>query len=943
MSLPKPSGLGPGGMPANPMASPAHTRRARFVPGNFSSPSQRVTRMKWLYNTITAYGTEYEFSEAAREWIKERVATSDVSSRRDRRLSTWWEDSNKKTPSGGSGGGVKPFSATSFGSPLRSAVSAPGPATAATAPTAAADIPKLSLSDVLGSSSLLSDVKDALEDNYGAHNLEFLEAVQSWRDDLEELGADSSKRDTLLYDGAVSIYSQFVDRATARDNLITVPDDIVTMLIATMALIIKRGKGKVEASLLNPSFFDEAVAAVTRYVEDNLWPDFIASDEYTQLCIAQAETASRPAASSAASRAALKPLPASRFDYLDTAPRVPYPLANGPRPPQWSNADTRYASITVTVSSGRGPMASMRGNNQLYALVASGSRILRGSPQPCLWGETFSLPIYDTTQCVTVAICHGTRLIGYLPLDLAEIARRPDVAAPLWFPLRGGESAPEPGASTPPVGPAVPVGGPAGAGLVPSDSAGSAGASAAAAAAAAAAAGSTGNPGVGTEQASVPSGKNEVLLQWSLTQEEAVPVALQPEYVKTLYADETSSGGLGAFIRGKVSKKKKRFNDDNFDLDLTYITPQVIAMGFPSEGTEGVYRNPIKQVQQFFALRHPNAFRIYNLCSERAYEPSKFNDCVMRFPFDDHNPPPFTLIKEFCEDARQFLSASPQNVVSIHCKAGKGRTGTMIACLFVYLGMATSAEALSLFGQKRTSNAKGVTIPSQIRYVHYFDTYCSLRRAGRPAPGRTTLFLQRVLLRNVGKSYSAAEVFFTVLEPNQGDEDVGDAAKQKLYSSRKLVDPVYYLNTDSLCWDLSKKLIDVSEDLRVEFAAKTGFGREKMLQCWLNTRFLKLDTSAGYPRVVVPKRELDKACKDTGNKRFPANMYLELVFSSTATATLIKESELAVSTSGASAAAATGASLAPGAAARASSSSGGGGVGGAGRSEWATEAIEPTR
>lgn len=104
-------------------------------------------------------------------------------------------------------------------------------------------------------------------------------------------------------------------------------------------------------------------------------------------------------------------------------------------------------------------------------------------------------------------------------------------------------------------------------------------------------------------------------------------------------------------LRGFVSLKKYRFQKDGFDLDLSYINPQIIAMGFPTEGVEAVYRNPMAESQRFFETYHSNQYRIYNLCAEpnRQYDGAKFNNQVAVFPFSDHNACALTLFRPFCE------------------------------------------------------------------------------------------------------------------------------------------------------------------------------------------------------------------------------------------------------------------------------------------------------
>lgn len=355
---------------------------------------------------------------------------------------------------------------------------------------------------------------------------------------------------------------------------------------------------------------------------------------------------------------------------------------------------------------------------------------------------------------------------------------------------------------------------------------------------------------------------------------------------------------MSSTIKSMVSKKKRRYKEDGFDLDLTYICPNILAMGFPAEKVEGLYRNNIDDVVRFLESKHPGHYKVYNLCSERTYDPEKFQNRVAVFPFDDHNPPKFELIRPFCIDMDQWLRKDKKNIAAVHCKAGKGRTGVMICCYLLHRKkFSETRDALRFYGQARTMNEKGVTIPSQRRYVEYYAEMLSRNLEYRPE----TLLLHSIRFDTL-PYLSTLNPFFVV---NQ--------LKVKVFQSNS--DIVNKSMEGTVTFDLPQPL-PICGDMKVEFFnRKTVVGKEKLFHFWFNTYFVsamqqnkhkvKYDDSGKptspimggnarsyysckhLPRekdmltLTIPKIELDKANKDRASKVYSPNFKVMLIFSRT--------------------------------------------------------------
>eukprot|EP01028_Stygiella_incarcerata_P012517 TRINITY_DN780_c0_g1_i1.p1 TRINITY_DN780_c0_g1~~TRINITY_DN780_c0_g1_i1.p1 ORF type:complete len:246 (+),score=38.41 TRINITY_DN780_c0_g1_i1:85-738(+) len=204
------------------------------------------------------------------------------------------------------------------------------------------------------------------------------------------------------------------------------------------------------------------------------------------------------------------------------------------------------------------------------------------------------------------------------------------------------------------------------------------------------------------------------------------------------------------------------------------------------------------------------------------------------------------------------------NVIKVHCKAGKGRTGVMLSAFLLYSGHVSSAkEAIEFFGRMRASDGHGVTLPSQLRYIGYFEKifveYYKMHVEIPPSPRK---HLHRIVILktpNVDRD-GGCDLYFDVYQE-----------QRLVYSGKSIFKSRRVVRQDVFVFDDLPLVL--RGDLRFHFYDRDLIGRStELFYFWTNTLFeLKRVSRFG-------KYEIDKAHKDRKSKIFRPDFAVELHF-----------------------------------------------------------------
>ncbi|KAK2914833.1 hypothetical protein Q8A73_005427 [Channa argus] len=321
----------------------------------------------------------------------------------------------------------------------------------------------------------------------------------------------------------------------------------------------------------------------------------------------------------------------------------------------------------------------------------------------------------------------------------------------------------------------------------------------------------------------------------------------------------TSQKKRGSIQRSRsVEQVMEHVMEHHYDFDLTYITERIISVFFLPGLEEQQYRRNLQEVASMLKSKHQDKFLLLNL-SEKRHDITRLNPKVQDYGWPDLHAPPLDRICAICKAMETWLTSDPNNVVVLHCKGNKGKTGVIVAAYMHYSKISAGADqALTTLAMRKFCEDKVSSSlqPSQNRYIYYFGGLLS----GTIQMNSNPLFLHQILIPSL-PNFQAGGGFFPFLKIYQSLQLVYTSGVYDPQSSRarKLcvtMEPALLLKGDIMvkCYHRRSRAAEREVIFRVQFHTCTVHGA----QLWFG------------------KTELDQACTDD---RFPPDAAVEFIFS----------------------------------------------------------------
>ncbi|KAM4740177.1 LOW QUALITY PROTEIN: tensin-2-like [Anableps anableps] len=342
------------------------------------------------------------------------------------------------------------------------------------------------------------------------------------------------------------------------------------------------------------------------------------------------------------------------------------------------------------------------------------------------------------------------------------------------------------------------------------------------------------------------------------TCEAKVPTTCTP--VPDLHSStkSTSQKKRGSLPRRKsVEQVMEHVMEGHYDFDLTYITERIISVFFAPDLEEQRYCRNLQEVASMLKSKHQDKFLLLNL-SEKRHDITRLNPKVQDYAWPDLHAPPLDRICAICKAMEMWLTSDPHNVVVLHCKGNKGKTGVIAAAYMHYSKISAGADqALTTLAMRKFCEDKVSSSlqPSQSRYIYYFSGLLS----GTIKMNSSPLFLHQIVVPSL-PNFQSGGGFYPFLKIYQSLQLVYTSGVYDPQSSRarKLcvtMEPPLLLKGDIMvkCYHRRSRAAEREVVFRVQFHTCTVHGA----QLWFG------------------KTELDLACTDD---RFPPDATVEFIF-----------------------------------------------------------------